>query len=128
MNIDIETRGAKAKLSPERFQRATGRGIEGAAKYYNRTIATYPPAPANSRYRRTGRLGRSWKSEREREMTWSVSSTGVEYNADVQGATTQLAIFRRIGWLNTWTAEVKAIAKMMTIMRAEYVREYARER
>lgn len=128
MSVSIDDRGAKEKLSVVRFQRATERGLEGSARFYQRTIATYPPAPANSSYRRTGRLGRSWIAEPESGMSWLVSSRGVTYNEDVQGATTQLALFRRIGWFNTWTAEVKAMPRMLTIMRAEYVREYAKDR
>lgn len=67
-------------------------------------LATYPPAPAGSRYRRTGTLGRTWTSARPE---FAPLSSGFEarignaapYAEDVQGER-QLALFRRIGWPN----------------------------
>ncbi len=68
-------------------------------------LATYPPAPPNSTYRRTGLLGRTWTSARPE---FAPLSSGFEasignatpYAEDVQGEQ-QLVLFKRIGWSNT---------------------------
>ncbi len=63
-------------------------------------VAKYPPPPPNSRYRRTGFLGRSWLMGRVQLMADNM--TGIvenraPYAPDVQGPD-QLPLFTGIGW------------------------------
>lgn len=68
-----------------------------------RYMAEYPPQPANSRYRRTGTLKRSWhapavQNTGERLVGEIASSGGIApYNRRVQGAD-QDPLFAARGW------------------------------
>lgn len=65
-----------------------------------RDMATYPPAPPNSSYRRTGTLGRRWTTRVQRTSDGLLGTVGnVTYYAPmVQSKRYQRPIFRRIGW------------------------------
>jgi hypothetical protein len=63
-------------------------------------LATYPPKPTNSKYVRTGTLGRRWLIDvdaRSDEITGKVGNN-TEYGPQVQAAKFQKPIFKRIGW------------------------------
>jgi len=63
-------------------------------------LATYPPKPANSKYQRTGTLGRRWTTEVDTQPNEIVGKVGnnTEYAPPVQAAQFQKPIFKRIGW------------------------------
>ncbi|NJN54000.1 MAG: hypothetical protein HC804_04110 [Anaerolineae bacterium] len=57
-------------------------------------MAKYPPPPPNSRYRRTGRLGRAWTHEVKAGLfsIETIVGNNTPYAPDVQGAGTQAVI------------------------------------
>lgn len=63
-------------------------------------LATYPPKPANSKYERTGTLGRRWTTEVDVQTNEIIGKVGnnTEYAPQVQAAQFQRPIFKRIGW------------------------------
>lgn len=70
-----------------------------------RFMTQYPPAPASSRYVRTGKLKDSWNSDiksgnRRIEGVIGSAANIAPYNTEVQGEQ-QEEIFNRIGWRNT---------------------------
>lgn len=64
------------------------------------TMATYPPVPAGSSYRRKGTLGRRWttKTYNTGEAIYGVTGNNVHYAPRVQDSQRQKPVFKRIGW------------------------------
>lgn len=70
------------------------------------TMATYPPAPAGSSYRRTGTLGRRWTTKVYNTGTeiYGVTGNNTPYAPRVQDSQRQMPVFKRIGWPTDATA------------------------
>ena len=81
-------------------------------------IKPYPPAPPNSRYRRTGTLGRRWTTKVDRTASALTGRIGnnTEYAPQVQSAQFQRPIFKRIGW----TTDQQAIDAVMPAITADF--------
>ena len=60
-------------------------------------IAKYPPKPPQSTYRRTGRLGRSWKTQVYAKK--ALVGTSIKYAPYVQVSATQASFHKRTGWV-----------------------------
>jgi hypothetical protein len=95
--IDIEVRGANrvankfrtaAAQFPARTDAAVGSWARKTAKRLKGT--PYPPKPAGSTYRRTGRLANKWRAEKQKDGVWDIindakSPRGVFYADYVVG-------------------------------------------
>ena len=79
-------------------------------------LAPYPPKPAGSTYRRTGRLGQSWFVTPTAQMSVEVKDTA-PYAMYVQGDW-QTAKHASTGW--------KVLSRTVESMRAEIVEKVAR--
>lgn len=75
------------------------RGLAVAGAHILAKLASYPPQPPNSSYRRTGRLGRSWTMSGGRGGLQVIIGNATPYAPQVQGIDEQLDLFREIGWL-----------------------------
>ena len=85
-------------------------------------MATYPPPPPASRYRRTGLLGRSWQMRVENSGTQIVGVLGnpTPYGPFVQAAAMQAEVHR-----GRWRTDEMAIEKNGKAIIADFQRSIA---
>lgn len=95
------------------MQRLIAPAIRAQARLVNR-LAKYPPPPPNSKYVRTGDLGRAWTAPMPRVTAGGLEATvanavrsrktGRRYGPFVQGELTQASIHR-----GRWTTDAAAL-------------------
>ena len=101
--MEIQLKGIDeliSKLSSINAMKALEPPMHKAMFRLQTPLATYPPAPANSKYVRTGTLGRRWTTDVDVKSDEIIGKVGnnTEYAPRVQSARFQKPIFKRIGW------------------------------
>lgn len=88
----------------------------------NAYMATYPPPPPASRYRRTGLLGRSWQMRVENTGTQIVGVLGnpTPYGPFVQAAAMQAEVHR-----GRWRTDEMALKNLGPNIQADFQRSIA---
>ncbi len=83
ITIDVDARAALDMLGalPERLDHAIRGAITDASVLLLREMKTYPTAPADSTYTRTGTLGKNWSKRIEGRGLEAVGIVGVNTNA-----------------------------------------------
>ena len=110
--ITIDVSEVVAKLDPKDIERAITQSVDGVADVLMGDMKIYPPPPPNSRYVRTGKLGRGWQKHVGFPKSW-VGNVGVAYARYVQDYDWQAAIHR-----GRWqTTEMIARKRMHDIQR-----------
>ena len=99
ITISVDAAAALSMLEnmPERLDRAMQRAMTDSTVLLLREMKTYPAPPADSTYRRTGTLGKSWSRKvegRGYDITGIVGSNGAmaPYNRYVQDTEFQASI------------------------------------
>jgi hypothetical protein len=129
--VDIEIRGLdelvrKAQRMGRETQPMLTRTMDRAIKYVHSQVPPYPPAPPDSRYRRTGLLGRSIATEVRAlgGTTVGVIGTNVVYAPDVisnvpaNGRGPQMWYHTRTGWYTLQGVVGKAESQVVAIFEA----------
>lgn len=129
--VNVEIRGLDELVrKAQRMGRDTGpmltRTMDRAVKYVHSQVPPYPPAPPDSRYRRTGLLGRSITTEVRAlgGTTVGVIGTNVAYAPDVissepaNGAGPQAWYHKRTGWYTLQGVVAKAERQIVVIFEA----------
>lgn len=95
MDVRIEAEEVIRGLTHLEAMRGAQRGLAAGGALILSRLATYPPQRPNSRYRRTGNLGRRWTM---RQRGWTVTiGNNAEYAEEVQGRK-QEHFHRETGW------------------------------
>lgn len=99
MNFQIKVESKQVEGLIEKGMKMQGlrAGMAAAGAHILARMATYPPAPPNSTYRRTGTLGRRWVMRGTRNGVSVEIGNNTPYAPKVQGDK-QLPHFRVIGW------------------------------
>lgn len=126
--MEVEIRGLeefqrKARRMGTDMGPTMSRTMDRAVKYVHSTVPPYPPAPPESRYRRTGLLGRSITTEVRAlgGTTVGVIGTNVAYAPDVissepaNGAGPQAWYHKRTGWYTLQDVVAKAERQIVAI-------------
>jgi len=129
--VEVEIRGLeelqrKAHRLGTDMAPTMSRTMDRAVKYVHSTVPPYPPAPPESRYRRTGLLGRSITTEVRAlgGTTVGVIGTNVAYAPDVissepaNGAGPQAWYHKRTGWYTLQDVVAKAERQIIAIFEA----------
>ena len=129
--MEVEIRGLeelqrKARRMGTDMGPTMSRTMDRAVKYVHSTVPPYPPAPPESRYRRTGLLGRSITTEVRSlgSATVGVIGTNVAYAPDVissepaNGAGPQAWYHKRTGWYTLQDVVAKAERQIIAIFEA----------
>jgi len=129
--VEVEIRGLeelqrKARRMGTDMGPTMSRTMDRAVKYVHSTVPPYPPAPPESRYRRTGLLGRSITTEVRAlgGTTVGVIGTNVAYAPDVissepaNGAGPQAWYHKRTGWYTLQDVVAKAERQIIAIFEA----------
>lgn len=129
--MEVEIRGLeelqrKARRMGTDMGPTMSRTMDRAVKYVHSTVPPYPPAPPESRYRRTGLLGRSITTEVRAlgGATVGVIGTNVAYAPDVissepaNGAGPQAWYHKRTGWYTLQDVVAKAERQIIAIFEA----------
>ena len=129
--MEVEIRGLeelqrKARRMGTDMGPTMSRTMDRAVKYVHSTVPPYPPAPPESRYRRTGLLGRSITTEVRAlgGTTVGVIGTNVAYAPDVissepaNGAGPQAWYHKRTGWYTLQDVVAKAERQIIAIFEA----------
>lgn len=129
--MEVEIRGLeelqrKARRMGTDMGPTMSRTMDRAVKYVHSTVPPYPPAPPDSRYRRTGLLGRSITTEVRAlgGATVGVIGTNVAYAPDVissepaNGAGPQAWYHKRTGWYTLQDVVAKAERQIIAIFEA----------
>ena len=111
-----------ASTTPKALDAAIG---EFAKRTRARLRSTkYPPKRPNQRYKRTGRLGRSWKASRLKPAVWAIDNTASvksrPYAMYVVGPRSG-AIGKRQAWMHKgrwWVAEEEVEKSVLDLRRA----------
>ena len=109
---------------PKQLDKEMGQTMDDAIKYVWVSVPAYPPKSPNSRYVRTGTLGRSLGSSGQGgrmgnpdiKQTRRIGQgkyegrfgTRLHYAPKVIGANTQLPLFKKLGWFTMKTIQDKA--------------------
>ena len=95
VRVRVESGQTLAALDRLAQLRGAQRGLAAGGALILSRLATYPPQRPNSRYRRTGTLGRRW-TMRQQGLQVTVGNN-TPYAPEVQGDK-QLAFHRETGW------------------------------
>jgi hypothetical protein len=123
--ISLKIEGAEQltrKLSEPLVQRHAKEAMMRAMALIHDEIAKYPPPPPNSRYRRTGLLGRSWSSKTRplaNDIEGIVANTA-PYAPEVQGLS-QKGFHADTGW-----GRLDEVAKRLWPQIVEFFQEALR--
>lgn len=95
MDVKVEAEEVIRGLTYLEAMHGARRGMAAGGALILSKLATYPPQRPNSRYRRTGNLGRRW-TMRQRGLTVTIGNNA-EYAEEVQGEK-QKHFHRETGW------------------------------
>lgn len=96
-NLKVESGEVEALIQRGMKMQGLRAGMAAAGVHVLSKLATYPPAPPQSTYRRTGTLGRRWVMRGTRNGFTVEIGNNTPYAPRVQGDE-QLPRFREIGW------------------------------
>lgn len=126
-NLSIEIKGAKELIA--RFNKldvleVVRPAMQRSVLRLQGAMQVYPPAPAHSRYVRTGTLGRRWTTNVNRsggKLTGKVGNN-TEYGPFVQSKRFQRRFHQRTGWVT----DDKALRDNQTAIVADFERTIQR--
>ena len=122
LSIEIDEAALNAIVyrlgSVENMGKALRKPLNDAMIPVHDALATYPPEPPDSSYRRTLTLGRRWTLKTEAIPNGAVSMIGnvTEYKPWVQVEETQVWYHRARGWKTTQTALRENIDKITFVI------------
>jgi len=96
-HIKVESKQVEGLIDRGMKMQGLRAGLAAAGAHVLSKLATYPPAPPQSTYRRTGTLGRRWVMRGTRNGFSVEIGNNTPYAPRVQGDG-QLDRFREIGW------------------------------
>jgi len=108
ITIDDSEVRALLKRTPGNVKKAMRAAMNDSTALLLRDMKTYPPAPANSTYKRTRTLGRSWsRTFNDERGEVGSNSNMAPYNRLVQDADFQARIHKRTGWQTVQSVAAK---------------------
>lgn len=128
MPILIEVEGnerIRQKMQEYLSGLALRRGVARAGAFVLENMRRYPPAPAGSRYRRTGTLGRRWNVRYSKAGLRATVGNNTPYAPYVQGHR-QTHFHRDTGWVSARDFAEGNADQIQSLMTGEIDRIFGR--